>query len=140
MTAITGVSMPKFGITKQDLTTPKNLTLMGVGATGLVAGGVIGALKNNPIAGVAIGGAVAAAAIGMMLLGNASSSQRDGYCDYNGDPDCDYPGVVHHPHTPRFDNPWWDGGYRDDDFDGAREDYPDTGHYPQGGTATGDEW
>jgi hypothetical protein len=157
MTSVLGVSVPKVGIAKQEeapkeapktggLLTGRNIALGGLAATFLIGGGVIGAMRGNPLVGLGVGGALAAATVGAALIGNASSSQRDGYCDYYGDPDCDYPGVGYDPyphdsHYPgRYDNPHWDGGYRDDDFDGGREDYPDTGYYPGGGTSHGDDW
>jgi hypothetical protein len=145
MTSVLGVSLPKVGSSNQDLASPKNVALGGIAATSVIGGGVIGALKGSPLKGLAIGGAVAAVALGAALVGNASSSQRDGYCDYYGDPDCDYPGVGYDPYYPRhdyprYDNPYYDGGYRDHDGDGAREDYPDTGYYPGGGTSRGDDW
>lgn len=143
MTSVLGLSMPKLGIQKQDISSPKNVALGGIAATGLLGGGIVGAMKGSPLKGLAVGSAIAAVALGAALLGNASSSYRDGYCDSWGDPDCDYPGTgprPHEPHYPRYDNPHYDGGYRDDDFDGGREDYPDTGYYPGGGTSPGDDW
>lgn len=142
MTSVLGLSMPQIGIRKQDLTSPKNVALGGIAATSVIGGGVIGAMKGSPLKGLAIGGAVAAVALGAALLGNASNSYRDGWCDSYGDPDCDYPGTggYHDPHFPRYDDPFHDGGYRDTDGDGGREDYPDTGHYPGGGTSPGDSW
>lgn len=144
MTSALGLGMPKFGIQKQDLTSPRNVALGGIAATGLIGGGVLGQIKGSPLKGLAIGGAIAAVALGAALVGNASASSRDGWCDSYGDPDCDYPGVGpsyrhHDPHFP-YDDRHYDGGYRDDDFDGAREDYPDTGYYPGGGTSRGDDW
>ncbi len=131
MTSVLGLSMPKLGITKQDITSPKKVALGGIAATSLVGGGIIGAIKGSPLKGLAVGGVIAAAALGAALIGNASSSHRDGYCDYYGDPDCDYPGVTpsyRPPHVPHFPVP--DPYY-------PRDDYP-TGDY-QGGTSWGDE-
>ena len=137
MTSVLGLSMPKIGISKDDLTSPKNLALGGIAATSLVGGGVIGAMRGNPLKGLAIGGAIAAVALGASLIGNASASYRDGYCDSYYDADCDYPGT-----RPRYDPyPGYDPGYRDDDWDGGREDYPSGGeYYPGGATSTGDDW
>lgn len=159
MTSVLGVSVPKAALPQQreaaaapketkqpSILTPKNLALGGLAATFLGGGAIVGAMKGHPLVGLGIGAGLAAATVGAALLGNASSSQRDGYCDYYGDPDCDYPGVgydpyPHDPHYPGpYDNPNYDGGYRDDDFDGGREDYPDTGYYPGGGTSHGDDW
>ncbi len=155
MTSVLGVSVPKVAAQPQpeaaapkeakkpSILTPKNLALGGLAATFLGGGALVGAMKGHPLIGLGVGGALAAATVGAALLGNASSSQRDGYCDYYGDPDCDYPGVGYdprYPQTPGYDNPYYDGGYRDDDFDGGREDYPDTGYYPGGGTSQGDDW
>jgi hypothetical protein len=98
---------------------------------------VIGALRGSPLKGLAIGGAIAAVALGASLIGNASSSYRDGYCDSYYDPDCDYPGTG--PSYPRYDP--YDPGYRDRDYDGGREDYPSGGeYYPGGGTSPGDDY
>lgn len=83
--------MPNFGISRQDLTKPKTIALGGIAATSIIGGGVLGALKGHPLAGIGIGAAIAATALGAALLGNASSSTRDGFCDFSGDPDCDYP-------------------------------------------------
>jgi hypothetical protein len=41
MTSVLGLSMPHIGITKNDLTSPKNLALGGIAATGLVGGKVV---------------------------------------------------------------------------------------------------
>jgi hypothetical protein len=138
MTSVLGLSMPKIGISKDDITSPKNLALGGIAATSLVGGGVIGAMRGNPLKGLAIGGAIAAVALGASLIGNASASYRDGYCDSYYDADCDYPGT-----RPRYD-PYpggYDPGYRDDDWDGGREDYPSGGeYYPGGATSPGDDY
>jgi len=82
MTSVLGLSMPKIGISKDNLTSPKNVALGGIAATSLVGGGVIGALRGSPLKGLAIGGAVAAAALGAALIGNASSS-GGGHWDYD---------------------------------------------------------
>lgn len=142
MTSVLGLSMPNLGISKQDLSSPKNVALGGIAATSLVGGGVIGALRGNPLRGLAIGGAVAAVALGAALIGNASSSYRDGYCDSWGDPDCDYPDTrPHYPHRDPYPGGGYDPGYRDRDWDGGREDYPSGGeYYPGGGTSPGDDW
>lgn len=158
MTSMLGITVPKAGattppphaphaVTKENpnrLTSPKNLALGGLAATFLVGGGVLGALRGNPLAGLGIGAGLAAATVGAALLGNASSSQRDGYCDYYGDPDCDYPGT----YTPRYEPPYHDPYYPPDydyprnDYprnDYPRNDYPDPG-YPYGGTSPGDDY
>ena len=44
MTSVLGLSMPKIGISKQDITSPKNIALGGIAATSVIGGGVIGAL------------------------------------------------------------------------------------------------
>ena len=128
MTSVLGVSMPKVGITKQDLTSPKNIALGGIAATSLIGGGVLGAMRGNPLKGLAIGGAVAAVALGAALVGNASDSQRDGWCDYYGDPDCDYPGTTRR--YPPYGDPYVP-------YDPYYDDYPDTD--PGRGTSRGDD-
>ncbi|MCW2926812.1 MAG: hypothetical protein JWM86_780 [Thermoleophilia bacterium] len=144
MTSIMGLSLPNIGAPKQrDIVSPKNIALGTIAAGGLAAGGIIGKIKGHPMIGLGIGAAIAATALGAALIGNASSSQRDGYCDYYGDADCDYPGVDPRPYPGGYDpypydNPNYDGGYTDRDGDGGREDYPDTGYYPGGGTSRGD--
>lgn len=150
MTSVLGITLPKTAATPpphaphavttespSKLTSPKNLALGGLAATFLVGGGVLGAMRGNPLMGLGIGAGLAAATVGAALLGNASSSQRDGYCDYYGDPDCDYPGT----YEPRYEPPYRDYP-RDYDYprnDYPRNDYPDPG-YPQGGTSPGDDW
>jgi len=136
MASVLGVGLPKVGISKDELKSPKTIALGGTAAVALIGGGIAGAMRGNLKAGLAIGGALAAAATGAALLGNASQSY-DGVCDarYGYDPDCDrYPGTYQ-----------YDGGYQDRDGDGAREDpLPYDPRYDgryQGGypTAFGDE-
>jgi hypothetical protein len=141
MTSVLGLRVPP-GISstnepapkKTGFATPKNLALGGIAATGLIGGGVIGAMRGNPLKGLAIGGAVAAVALGAALLGNGAS-QRDGFCDYYGDPDCDYPGTYNpDPYYPRDDYP-----RNDYPRDYPRyDDYPTP--YPGGGTSHGDDY
>ena len=130
MTSVLGLSLPKFGISKDDLTSPKNLALGGIATTSLIGGGVLGAIKGSPLKGLGIGAAVAAVALGAALLGNNGASQRDGFCDYYNDPDCDYPGT----HGPRYDPPYYEPPYYEPD-----PYYPDPG-YPSGGTSHGDDF
>lgn len=128
MTSILGVSMPKVGISKDELTSTKSIALGGIAAASLVVGGVAGAIKHKPLIGLGVGAAIAAVATGAALLGNASQSY-DGVCDarYGYDPDCDT-------------YPQHDGGYRDHDGDGAREDpLPYDPRYPGGATHHGDD-
>jgi hypothetical protein len=61
------------------LLTTRNLALGGVAATSIAAGGIIGKLRGNPLAGLGIGAAIAAVAVGAALIGNASDSY---YGDY----------------------------------------------------------
>lgn len=82
MTSVLGLSMPKIGMSKNDLTSPKTLALGAVATTALAGGGIIGQIKGNPLAGLAIGGAIAAVAIGASLVGNASDSYL--YDDHGG--------------------------------------------------------
>ncbi|MCB0877757.1 MAG: hypothetical protein KDC46_02095 [Thermoleophilia bacterium] len=139
MTSVLGVSVPKVGITKQDLTSPRNLALGGIATTSLVGGGIVGALKGSPLKGLAIGGAIAAVALGAALIGNASSSQRDGWCDYYGDPDCYEPTVPGRYGPPRYDPTYpYDPGY-----DPYYPSYPDPGYPDSGygrGTSPGDDY
>ncbi|MCW2925508.1 MAG: hypothetical protein JWM98_2912 [Thermoleophilia bacterium] len=93
-----------------------NLVLGGVAATSIAAGGILGKLKGHGLIGLGIGAGVAAAAVGAALLGGASSSYRDGYCDSYGDIDCDYPGTTPSwdPNPGGWNNPGWNpGGYND---------------------------
>ena len=152
MTSVLGIALPKTAATpppahephavatdsSSKLTSPKNLALGGLAATFLVGGGVVGAMRGNPLMGLGIGAGLAAATVGAALLGNASSSQRDGWCDSYSDPDCDYPGVD--PYYPRNDYPRYD--YPRNDYprnDYPYNDYPDPG-YPYGGTSPGDDY
>jgi hypothetical protein len=128
MTSVLGISLPKLGISKQDITSPKNVALGGIAAASVIGGGVVGALRGSPLKGLAIGAGIAAAALGASLIGNASSSYRDGYCDYAYDPDCNYPNTYDPPYIPRNDYP----------RDYPDPSYPDTYPYPGGGTSTGD--
>jgi len=135
-----GISMPKIGISKHELTSTKSIALGTLAGVAVGGGLIAGLMKGHPLKFGLIGAAIGAAAIGAALLGNASSSQRDGWCTsaYN-DPDCDYPGTPNYPGVPDYGGSY-DPGYRDDDGDGAREDYPDTGtYYPSGGTSYGDD-
>jgi hypothetical protein len=134
MTSVLGLSMPKVGISKQESASPKQVALGGIALTSIVGGGVAGALKGSPLKGLAIGGAVAAVALGAALLGTASASQRDGWCDYYGDPDCDYPRTryPHHDPYPRYDP----APRRYDPY--PDPDYP-SGGYPGRGTSWGDD-
>ena len=131
MTSVLGLSMPHIGIKKDDITSPKNLALGGIAATGLVGGTVIGALRGSPLKGLAIGGAIAAVALGASLIGNASASYRDGYCDSYYDPDCDYPGTGPRYYPDPDPYPGYDPSY-------PRDDYPND--YPRGGTSPGDDY
>lgn len=128
MTSVLGLGMPSLGIGRKDITSPKNVALGGIAATSVIGGGIVGAMKGNPLKGLAIGGAIAAVALGAALLGNNGASQRDGWCDYYGDPDCDYPGSGgyvpprYDPYVPPYD-----------------PTYPDDYYYPGGGTSYGDD-
>jgi hypothetical protein len=83
------------------LLSTKNLALGGIAATSRVAGGIIGKLRGNPLAGLGIGAAIASVAIGAALLGNASNSYYDdGYGGYGGSG------------GGRRTSPGDDGGYR----------------------------
>jgi hypothetical protein len=124
-------STPKAG--KPSIFSAKNIALGGLGAAALAAGGIIGKLRGHTGIGLAIGGAAAAVAVGAALVGSAGASQRDGWCDYYGDPDCDYPGT-YDPYRP------YDPGYPSypsypDPYDPY---YPEPG-YGNGGTSWGDD-
>lgn len=135
LTSVFNLSLPSFGISRDDITSPKNVALGGIAATSLIAGTAIGAFRGSPLKGLGIGAAIAAVALGASLLGNASSSYRDGYCDSYNDIDCDYPGTRYDP------GPRYDPGYRDRDHDGGREDWPSGGeNYPGGSTSPGDDY
>ena len=117
--------------------TSRNVALSGLAVASIAGGTLIGALRGSPLAGLGIGAAVAAIGVGAALLGSASSSQRDGWCDSYGDPDCDYPGTTpswrYDP--PRYDPPYYEPPY----YEPPYNDYPDTGGYPQGPTSYGDD-
>lgn len=151
MTSVSGIRVPTSTSSTSEpapkkagfagLATPKNLALGGIAATGLIGGGILGAMRGSPLKGLAIGGAVAAVALGAALLGNNSASQRDGFCDYYGDVDCDYPGTYNpDPYYPRNDYPRNDYPRNDYPGDGGYYDpsYPDP--YPGGGTSRGDDY
>ncbi len=152
MTSVPAITMPKVGNVQphephataaseksNKLTSPKNLALGGLAAAFLVGGGVVGAMRGNPLAGLGVGAALAGVTVGAALIGNASSSRRDGYCDFYGDPDCDYPGTYQPPYHEPYYPPDYD--YPRNDYprnDYPRNDYPDP--YPYGGTSPGDDY
>src|SRR5688572_8963167 len=97
MTSVLGITLPKTaaaatpapphephaveGEKPNAIFNRKNLALGGLAAVLMGGGAAIGAARGNPLLGLGIGAGIAAVGVGAALLGNASSSQRDGYCD-----------------------------------------------------------
>ena len=113
---------------------------------GAVVGGLVGfrsaGAAGNAVARAAIGTGIGLAAGGVIgglaALGGATHSDDHYYYDpYPYVPEPYYP-EPYYP-DPYYPDYGYDPGYRDRDWDGAREDYPDTGRYYPGGNSPGDE-